>query len=347
MASPSSEYGYISAKLKARSSRFLADEGIERVVRSKSLQEAFLNLRGSFLEGLEAQYAASGDLKSVEAFLASKERNAYAEIVGSLAGPAAAFIDAYAEKHSIDLLKDALRLWFDAHVRSRPIEDRAIYLGNGKLRAGSGRALMDLTAVSHAASFSEVAQALSSTVYGPVVSTALPEAVSKGSLFELECALDRLYFDGLFSAFQALSPRDRASVERLVGLDVDIQNIANLVRLGTVSGLGADAAQKYLMDFSAAAPAAELARSFSSDNVSGMASTLLGSEARVPNLGALERLLRRMRLSEARKRLAGDPFSIGIVMAYFVLFGEEVRRVRMILNAKYFGLSEDRLRSAV
>jgi len=375
MPSPIAEYGYISAKLKTRLSRFLSDEGIERILRAKSLEEAFLVLRGSYLEKLEARYAATGDLKSVEAYLAELEGRACAEAAVSLSGTSAAFLSAYAEKYSIDRIKDSIRLWFDAHVRGRPIDDRAIYLGGGRL---------DLGAAAHAPSTADAAKALSSTPYGSLVAKALPEAVAKGSLFELESSLDKIYFESLFSAYEALRPRDRASVARLVGLDVDIQNIANLVRLRTVNDLGAEKAQGYLVDFSAATPSADLARSFSDKDLSGLASTLLGKGGAAgpstrsgpstqsgpsgstaapgaapgldafwsagdprQRLGALERMLRRMRISEARKRLAGNPFSIGVVMAYFILLAEELRRVRMILNAKYFGLSEDRLRSAL
>jgi V/A-type H+-transporting ATPase subunit C len=56
-------------------------------------------------------------------------------------------------------------------------------------------------------------------------------------------------------------------------------------------------------------------------------------------------MLRRMRVVEARKCLAGYPFSIGVVLAYLALLSEQLRDVRAILNAKYFGLADERLRS--
>jgi len=64
-------------------------------------------------------------------------------------------------------------------------------------------------------------------------------------------------------------------------------------------------------------------------------------------LATLERVLREMRNMEARKLLAGNPFSIGIIIAYFILLGDEIVSVRTILNAKYYGLSEERIRSIV
>jgi len=41
--------------------------------------------------------------------------------------------------------------------------------------------------------------------------------------------------------------------------------------------------------------------------------------------------------------LSGYPFTVGIVLAYFVLKRNEMRKVRSILNAKYYKLSEERL----
>jgi len=48
-----------------------------------------------------------------------------------------------------------------------------------------------------------------------------------------------------------------------------------------------------------------------------------------------------------RRILGGYPFTVGVIMAYFILKGEEIRRIVTLLNAKSYGWPEDRILSAL
>ena len=61
----------------------------------------------------------------------------------------------------------------------------------------------------------------------------------------------------------------------------------------------------------------------------------------------LERVLREILLIEVRRVLGGYPFTIGIVLAYFILKGEEIRRIMTVLNAKAYDWPQDRILSAL
>jgi V/A-type H+-transporting ATPase subunit C len=351
MPSALSEYGYISAKLKARISTFLSEETLEKVAQAKSLQEAFLPLRGSYLEMAESRYAATGDLKAVEADLASLEFDAYSFSIRQVPEPASSFIRAKARGAEVDLVKGGLRLWFDAHARGRVIDDRTGYLYKGKAMGS-----IDLGDLVNAPTPAEAAAVLTGSPYGPIVAELLPQAVAAGSVFEMESSLDREYFESLFQALELLPLRDRKVAERFVGIDVDIHNITNLIRLRSFNGIASDRTGRYLIDFGTAIPASALSRAYDSDEFSGLAAAVLGLRGNEMEAGwdrrdskaklsSLERMLRRMRVVEARKCLAGYPFSIGVVLAYLALLSEQLRDVRAILNAKYFGLADERLRS--
>ncbi len=348
MPSPLSEYGYISAKLKARISIFVSDEKLEQAVQSKSLQEAFLPLRGTYLEVAESRYSATGDLKAVEADLASMELDAYSFSMKQVPEPASSFIQAKARGVEIDLVKGALRLWFDAHVRGRGIDDRTGYLYKGRA-LGS----IDLGDLVNAPTPADVVAVLEGSPYASSVSDLLTQAIAAGSVFEMESSLDRGYFENLFQALELLDRRDRNVAERFVGIDVDIHNITNLIRLRSFNGIAADKTGRYLIDFGTAIPASALSLAYDSDDFSGLAAVVLGLQGNAMDarwdtkdrLSALGRMLRRIRIAEVRKCLAGYPFSIGVVLAYLILLSEQLRNVRTILNAKYFGLAEERLRS--
>ena len=61
----------------------------------------------------------------------------------------------------------------------------------------------------------------------------------------------------------------------------------------------------------------------------------------------IEAYLGERRQSEYRKILMGDPFSIGVVLAYFFLCLQEDGTLRAILSGKYYGWSEDKIREGV
>ncbi|MDD3981012.1 MAG: V-type ATPase subunit [Spirochaetia bacterium] len=351
MPSPLSEYGYISAKLKARISTFLSEETLEKAAQAKSLQEAFLLLRGTYLEIAESRYAATGDLKAVEADLASLEFDAYSFSINQVPEPASSFIRAKARGAELDLVKGALRLWFDAHARGRVIDDRTGYLYKGR-SLGS----IDLGDLVNAPTPADVAAILAGSPYALIVSEFLTQAVTTGSVFEMESSLDREYFENLFQSLEQLPLRDRKVAERFVGIDVDIHNIINLIRLRSFNKIASDRTGRYLIDFGTAIPTSALSQAYESDDLSGLAAAVLGvrgnameagwdSRDSKARLSSLEHMLRRIRVAEARKCLAGHPFSIGIVLAYLSLLSEQLRNVRTIVNAKYFGLANERLRS--
>jgi vacuolar-type H+-ATPase subunit C/Vma6 len=80
----------------------------------------------------------------------------------------------------------------------------------------------------------------------------------------------------------------------------------------------------------------------------GSIGALLGSGGNAASrLAFLEGALRQISADEAGRSLAGYPFSIGIVLAYFTRAREELRTVMTILNAKNYAMPEERIRSAL
>ena len=61
----------------------------------------------------------------------------------------------------------------------------------------------------------------------------------------------------------------------------------------------------------------------------------------------VERILTEILLLEVRHLLAGYPFTIGIILAYFVLKSAEFRRIMTVLNAKFYDWPEERILAAL
>jgi V/A-type H+-transporting ATPase subunit C len=340
------EYGYLSAKLKARMSSFISEDRKNQIIQSKSLQEAFIPLRDSSFEDLEGIYNATGDIKAVEAALTDKETQLFGALFPHLHGSALAFIQALAQEAELGTLKFALRLWFDARVRGRPIDDRAAYLH------------FDYDALLAAGDAQGVAKALGKGSYSSIVAGKVAETLKTGSLFELETALDRSYFDGLFLALEQLPPEEAKAVREFVALEVDIYNITCLLRLKRFGNFPAERAAGYLIDFGNSTSPGDLFARYETGNFTALLAGIAGRPAAKPEssglrdtdmakFALLERILRRARVEKAKKIRGKNPFSIGIVVAYLVLAREELSLVKTLLNAKYYGFDEERTKNAL
>jgi len=50
---------------------------------------------------------------------------------------------------------------------------------------------------------------------------------------------------------------------------------------------------------------------------------------------------------EVKKMLAGYPFTIGIILAYFILKANEIRKIMTVLNAKFYNWPEERILAVI
>ena len=60
-------------------------------------------------------------------------------------------------------------------------------------------------------------------------------------------------------------------------------------------------------------------------------------------LCSYEEYSKKYRNYEVRHILTGYPFSVGVILGYFMLKNDELRKLRMILNAKQYGSSQERI----
>ncbi len=363
MPSALSEYAFLNAKLKARLSKGLGPEAMERLIRSRSLPEAIQLLRGTAYAAIEDAYAKTGDLKAGEAVVNAREVELYTDLFRFLKGASLAFVRALSLRHDIEKLKGAVRLWFEATVRGRNIDGKTGYLYRPPIVFP-----YDVDAVSRAGSAEEIATALAGTPYAAMARRELRTEGGERSLFSFERSLDRYYYDEAFKAAAALPARDRKVAERVLGVDVDMQNLSWLMRYRSYFGTATENALAQLIPGGHAFGPAEAALALAEDvpgtggplaRGNALASELLmksyagfgmllhrGGDTRT-KLELLERALRQICLAEASRGLSGYPFSIGVALAYFVRSREELHAVMTILNAKSYGLDEDRIRSAL
>ena len=352
MAGLAHKYGFINAKLRARLSKILPDEFTAELARTHTLTEAVQLLHGTDFAVVEEVYDQTGDIKMAEMELARKEARIYLELEDLVKEEVRAIVFALAERFEIENLKNALRLWFDAHIRGRRIDTAAGYLMRDRIHRE-----LDLDAVINAANLEEVVQALGTTPYAAVVAARTAEVLKRQSLFPVEVALDHLFYRQLLAAVEGLQPRDRAIARRMIGAEIDLQNINWLVRFKGFYKLSQDEAMAFAIPAGVNLSPEQVAEAYSSDNPAGILSSLVrkkysGLSAMLTpkeyaesysRLVMIERILDQILLIEVRHLLAGFPFTVGIILAYFVLKSAEIRRIMTILNAKFYNWPEERI----
>ncbi len=61
----------------------------------------------------------------------------------------------------------------------------------------------------------------------------------------------------------------------------------------------------------------------------------------------IRRILEEIMKHEVQRILSGYPFTIGILLSYFILKRNELRKIRTILNAKHYCIPQERIESMI
>jgi V/A-type H+-transporting ATPase subunit C len=351
MAGAIRTYGFINAKLRTRISYILPDEFMTRLIHTHSLAEGIQLFRETRFAGIETVYNKTGDLKMVELELLKYEINLFVEIEKYVKNEVLDFVRTLAARYEVENLKNIIRLWFDKTVRKRDIQDALLYIYREKIHYN-----LEWDRILSAGSLLQVAEALRNTPYAAIIQKNLEEVEKKMSLFSLETGFDVYYYEKLIAGVNKLKKRDRETARRLVGIDIDLKNINLIVRLKNMYNLSLDDALHYLLPYGYRVDREALSDVYTTQDVAGMLKSVIrkrytGLDALFSSQGTesysrlilIERVLDQIMMYEVRKVLSGNPFTIGIILIYFILKENEIKKIITILNAKYYKIPEDRI----
>lgn len=353
MAGPLSKYALINAKLRARISKLLPDELFRQLAKAPSLDAALALLRETPFSNLERIYAQTGDLKLAELELLKNEIELYRGLRPYLHPSSEAVVDALLARFEIDNLKNAIRVYFDRRIRKRSVEGSIHYVLQEPIVHP-----IPIDVILNAESLDEIAGICDGTPYGPIIRKYGHTVESEQSLFRLEVGLDLHYYDNLVKAINGLDRRDRTTALRLIGVEIDLLNISWIIRFKKFYDLPLEAILPTLVPGGLNLNKAIIEELYRAQNVAGVLqsfvkgkypgfSALLSSQTsgRTSRLILIQRILDEIRKHEVHRILGGYPFSIGIILSYFVLKGDELKKIRTVLNAKLYGRESERIES--
>jgi len=345
MAGPLTKYAFINAKLRARISKILTEERFGQLRQAATLDAALALLRDTPFDYLESIYARTGDLKQAELELLKAEIALYTEIRVYLHENTQPVVDALLTRFEVDNLKNAIRVYFDRRVRERSVEDSIHYVLHERILHR-----LPIDVIVNAQNFDEIVGVCQGTPYDAIISKNRHIVETEGSLFRMEVAFDHYYYEILLDAIRHLSPSDRGVALRLIGVEIDLQNFSWIMRLkryydmpletvwSTLIPGGRSLRRSLVEDLYDARNVTSVLQDFLKEQYPGL-SALLGSKGAdsTSRLQVIQRVLEEIKRQETQRILVGYPFNIGIILAYFFLKGEELGRIRTLLNAKLYG----------
>ena len=225
MPGPLKTYAFINAKLRTRISKILPEQFITQMIRARSLAETVQMLGETDFAPVQKVYERTGDIKSAELELMRKELTIYLDLEKLVEEEIRGFVRALSERFETENLKHSLRLWFDRRVRGRDIEESRSYLLRRRIHHE-----IDLDAVISADTLEQAADRLEATPYAAILRQQAPAVTEAESLFPLELAIDRYLYGRLARAADQLGARDREIARRLIGVEIDLQNLSWLIR---------------------------------------------------------------------------------------------------------------------
>ena len=349
------KYAFINAKMRARISKITPDEVFERLVRAPSLQEAFGFLEDTSFGFISTIYNKTGDLKMVELELFAREVRLYLELEKYLVEEVKSLVLALVVFYEVENLKRIVRLWFDRAIRGRYIGDVVGYLYRECIRCN-----IPIDSILNAETFSEVTAAVSQTPYADIFRAVSDKIERLRSIFPVEIGLDRYFYSQLLTEVDHFKGKDRKVAYRMIGVEIDIQNLNWIIRFKSTYDLTPDEAIGYIIPRGLRLDNDVMRDAYTAGNDAEMLSTLRGtgyssldtvltsgSRDASSRLLMIESILAQTVMQEARRILVGDPFTVGTLLAYFLLKRTEIRNIITLLNGKNYNLSEDRIRSAL
>ncbi len=345
-----SEYGYINAKLRARLSRILTDEFKRAMIDADGIEDAIQVLANHDYTSAAETWNKTGDIQNVEFELFKNHIGNYRMVIKNTDGELKEFTNILTIKPEIENIKTALRLWYGSRIKNRPIGYRAAYLYKERIYEN-----IEWDALINAVSYDDVSAVFQNTIYRDIFKkhTVLD---AHDSIFNIEIALDKLYYRFLNENSKKLSSDDRRVIHEIISTEIDLQNISWLIRYHHF----------YKMEFSElkniiipGGHGLELdALVNPGEDVSSSISPFDLLKKDYPELSTInisdkhnfsgQAVMFEQLLDETQKRkftsiLAGYPFTIGIILVYFFMSGRELNFIASVLNGKNYRFSSQRI----
>ena len=190
---------------------------------------------------------------------------------------------------------------------------------------------------------------LRGTPYESTISFAARRVSTEQSLFPLEVALDLDYWRRLWAEARKLAGRDREMAMRIIGSLLDMNNLNWVIRYKLYHKLSEEELINYTLPFGYRVRDEDVRSIAAGSDIAGIITriypgiTEVGAYLEHPQSGLpkLEHALKQQVMKQCMAAFVGDPFHIGIPIAYLLLSDFEVQDLIILIEGKSFEMTGD------
>jgi V/A-type H+-transporting ATPase subunit C len=337
-------YSFINAKIRAMISFLISPNLFSRMIEAEDIYKAIELLKESpyhksAVENLPKEIT---DLRVVEKQFIRNDLEVYRKIHRSIPGKAEKeLMSFFIERYELEQLKVAMRIWH----KKMPVNVDEFLLGE-KISFD-----IDYKKIIYAPNIEEIILLLEDTPYRKPVLNAREKFKEKGSVFYLEASLDLDYYQRLLSCIQLLFSRDQEIAKRIIGIEIDTENINWLIKMRKYYSMTAGDILEWVIPGGTRIDKESIVTFYTTNGLTKIVDSVsLGPYIRIKelieeNMSLIENFLHEVLLKEVKRTLSGYPFTIGTILGYAVLKRKETRNIISILYAKNFGWEKDEVAS--
>jgi len=341
------KYAFTNSRIRAMLSSLLTESQLNVLAGAKDMDELSLALKDTPYGAIFKKLLPSYEPKIIELELFKDGIEKYNKILKNLKGSPGEVVFLLLSKYELANLKNLLRIW---HTQA---EEEMRYLYTEKICYD-----IPTSEILASKTIEEIILLLEGTPYKDALMNGKAGFKEKGSIFYLEIALDIDYYRRLWDKIEALGFVDRQMASRLIGIEVDIENISWIVRFKQYYKIPLGELVSYIIPggYQIAEPLIRKAylskdikaviSGLSTKPYQNMATLVSGSYDR-SKMFMLEAMLWQVLLKEAKSALSRFPFSIATVLAYLILYRAEARNIVSLLYSKLYQLDPERIRGSL
>ena len=199
---------------------------------------------------------------------------------------------------------------------------------------------------------SSAVELLKGSPYEATMSFAMKRFSAEQNLFPLEVALDLDYWRALWSATKRLSGKDQEVGVKIIGSLLDMNNLMWVIRYKVYHKLSEEELINYTLPFGYRVKDSDVRAIASGADIATVVSRIYPGIADVntllehpqSGLPKLEQQLKRQVIKTCLAAFLGDPFHIGIPLAYLLLFDFEVQDLIVLIEAKSSNMADEDFR---
>jgi V/A-type H+/Na+-transporting ATPase subunit C len=336
-----SGYAAISARVRAMYSSLLSPQDFARLSDAPDFPTLITQLKqtayGPYLENLKDK-----DMTPQKVDLAIKGRlaDSYYSVIHMAPEHARSLLKQLYRYFEVQNLKAVLRAiitdpsWERVQDVLFPMGSMTVLPAQAMVESGSVGAAIEL---------------LQGTPYYETLSFAMKRYSAEQNLFPLEVALDLYYWRQLWQEAKKLLGQDRDQAARIIGSLMDVNNLMWVIRYKIYHGLSEEEIINYTLPFGYRVRDEDVRAIAAGADLSSVVGRVFPG---IPDLNALledpraglpqlEIKLKRRLMQQCLAAFIGNPFHIGLPLAFLILSDLEIQDLTVLIEAKSSQMEEE------